>query len=156
MKYPTVQLKRFMLAGASTLHYCFWFGAVCGTNLCKGLRKISDNFLTNKPFVHFSRFSFTSVVSITYGCKVLGPYATSFIRSSSIIYKNLKIVRLQSHNRRICYEKKKGFLLELVTSSYCLTPKYFMIHQLEIITSLVTQFKTRVIFLSLALMTWNS
>jgi hypothetical protein len=92
-------------------------------------------------------------VSISCGCNVLGPYATSFIRSSSISYKNLKIVRIQSHNHRIYYEKEKGFLLELVKPRYCLTAKYFMIHQLEIITSLVTQFKTNVIFLSLALMT---
>ena len=73
------------------------------------LRKISDNFLTNKSFFHFSRFSFISVVSVTCGCNVLGSYATSFLRSSTISYKNLKIVRLQSHYHRIYYEKRRVF-----------------------------------------------
>jgi len=90
------------------------------------LSKISDHFLANKAFFHFARCSFTSVDSITYGCNILRPDATWFIRSAFTSFKNLNFL---DHHHIITSDTrtKRGFvMLELMKSSLFLTPNYFM------------------------------
>ena len=91
MKFPAVQRNLFMWSRTHTHYIIASDLKLCEVSIyIREHMKFSVIFLANKILFNFSRFSFNSVVSITYVYKVFGIYATSFIRFSSTSFKNLK------------------------------------------------------------------